>query len=122
MILFILSAGELLRRRLRLYFIDKKILFPLSLERLNIMLTLRSPLPKSKIWTAVAWDVLPKSEIWTRPQRAGGCSIPPKGGGAYANYVSYRTVYRYDYSEAYSYKEQPPLCQVTADAVGNTTN
>ena len=73
MILFILSAGELLRRRLRLYFIDKKILFPLSLERLNIMLTLRSPLPKSKIWTAVAWDVLPKSEIWTRPQR-GGCT------------------------------------------------
>ena len=37
------------------------------------MLTLRSPLPKLKIWTAVAWDVLPKSEIWTRPQR-GGCA------------------------------------------------
>jgi hypothetical protein len=36
--------------------------------------------------------------------------------------VSYRTVYRYDYSEAYPYKEQPPLCQVTADGVGMVDN
>ena len=45
---------------------------------------------------------------------AGGCSIPPKGGDVYENNVSYRTVYRYDYAETDTYKEQPPLCQVTA--------
>ena len=38
MILFILSAGERLRHRLRSYFIDKKILFPLSFNACaNIM-------------------------------------------------------------------------------------
>ena len=41
--------------------------------------------------------------------------------GAYAYYVPYRTVYRDDYAETDTYKEQPPLCQVTADFVAFAT-
>ena len=51
----------------------------------NASLAYGSPLPKSKILTAIAWVLLPKSEIWTTLQKGGGprkrwwdLFLPPK--------------------------------------------
>ena len=51
--------------------------------------------------------LLARAEEYCTAQAVGHHS--PKGGEAYADYVTHRTVHRYDYRK----KQQPPLGQVT---------